>query len=117
MIETWVGILATGLGAFISALVTRIFTKKQYDESVEAQRVQNFDAALEAYKKMYEDMIDDLKQQVVDLKEENKELNKRLGDTTQQVITLTNFVLANALRRADGDLNMEDINKLKNIIE
>lgn len=116
MIDTWIAVAATAVGAFLSSLITRIFSKRQYEESVENQRVQNFDAALDAYKKMYEDMISDLRQQVVDLKEENRELNKRLGDTTQQVITLTNFVLANAIKRADGDLNMDDINKLKSII-
>ena len=57
--------LTSGIGGFFGWL----FTRRKYNEEVESTRVQNFDAAIEAYKKMYEDMIDDHKTQNGELKE------------------------------------------------
>lgn len=117
MVDTWIALLSTGVGSGITGFFTWLFTRKQYEEGVNAQKVQNFDAAIEAYKKMYEDMIGDLKGQVGDLKEENESLKAELSETRKQVITLTNFVLASAMQRADGNMNPETFNKLKAIIE
>ena len=44
-------VATTGLGSFFGWL----FTRRKYNAEVETTRVQNFDAAIEAYKKMYED--------------------------------------------------------------
>jgi len=101
-------VLTTGVGGFFGWL----FTRKKYNEEVESVRVQNFDAAIEAYKKMYEDMIDDLKNQVNDLKEENASLKEELSENRKQIITLTNFVLANAIRSGESAGNFDDLKEI-----
>lgn len=115
MNDIWITIITTLSGSGITGFFTWLFTRKQYEEQVNSQKVQNFDAALEAYKKMYEDMIGDLKEQVEDLKTENTSLKDELSETRKQVITLTNFVLASAMQKADG-ISQENVDKLKNII-
>lgn len=105
------GVVATVVGGFVGWL----FGRKKYNAEVEGTRVQNFDAAIEAYKKMYEDMIDDLKSQIGDLKEENISLKEELSENRKQIITLTNFVLANALQKGEG--SEEGYKALKNIID
>ena len=103
-------IATTGLGSFFGWL----FTRRKYNAEVETTRVQNFDAAIEAYKKMYEDMIDDLKTQNGELKEEVDNLKQELSENRKQIITLTNFVLASAMRKADEN---SDLAELKEIIK
>lgn len=101
-------VVTTAVGGFFGWL----FTRRKYNEEVESVRVQNFDAAIEAYKKMYEDMIDDLKNQVNDLKEENATLKEELSENRKQIITLTNFVLASAIRSGENNDNFEDLKKI-----
>lgn len=103
-------VLTSGLGGFFGWL----FTRRKYNAEVESTRVQNFDAAIEAYKKMYEDMIDDLKTQNGELKEEVENLKQELSENRKQIITLTNFVLASAMRKADDS---SDFSELKEIIK
>ena len=103
-------VLSSGLGGFFGWL----FTRRKYNAEVESTRVQNFDAAIEAYKKMYEDMIDDLKTQNGELKEEVENLKQELSENRKQIITLTNFVLASAMRKADDS---SDFSELKEIIK
>ena len=103
-------IFTTGIGSFFGWL----FTRKKYNAEVEGARVQNFDAAIEAYKKMYEDMIDDLKTQNGELKGEVESLKQELAENRKQIITLTNFVLASAMRKADENC---DFSELKEIIK
>lgn len=117
MIQTWIALVSTSIGSFISALISWIFARKKNAEEVNAQKVQNFDAAIAAYKKMYEDMIDDLKTQVVDVKNENTSLKNELSEARKQIITLTNFVLASALQKDNIDLNQESVNNLKKILD
>ena len=117
MNDIWTTVATTGIGSAITAFITWFFTRKQYEEGVNAQKVQNFDAAIEAYKKMYEDMIGDLKEQVEDLKAENSSLKDELSETRKQVITLTNFVLASAMQRTDHTISQESVDKLKDILE
>ena len=103
-------VATTGLGSFFGWL----FTRRKYNAEVETTRVQNFDAAIEAYKKMYEDMIEDLKTQNGELKEEVDNLKQELSENRKQIITLTNFVLASAMRKADEN---SDFAELKEIIK
>ena len=110
------------IGSIIGYIITTVcgpllgwlLGKKKYDAEVEGSRVQNFDAAIEAYKKMYEDMIDDLKAQNGELKEEVESLKQELAENRKQIITLTNFVLASAMRKAD---DVTDFSELKEIIK
>ena len=119
------------VGYFGSALagsgVGYIFTRNKYKAEVESAKINNFDKSLDAYKKMYEDMIADLKgqnQELVEQKEELKgeisSLKDELTETRKQVLTLTNFVLASAIQRADGGkenaLTPESIEILKAIV-
>ncbi len=101
------------IGYFGSALagsgVSYIFTRNKYKAEVESAKIDNFDKSIDAYKKMYEDMIADLKgqnQELIEQKEELKgeisSLKDELSETRKQVMTLTNFVLASAIKRADG---------------
>lgn len=117
MINTWVSVVAGGVASFITGFCAWFFTRKQYEENVNAQRVQNFDATIDAYKKMYEDMVNDLKEQVSDLKTENNALRDELSETRKQVITLTNFVLASAMQRADSNISPEMASSLKKILD
>lgn len=90
-----------------------LFGRKKYNAEVEGTRVQNFDAAIEAYKKMYEDMIDDLKTQNGELKEEVESLKQELSENRKQIITLTNFVLASAIQRGENSgNNFEDLREI-----
>lgn len=101
--------ITSGFGAWF-------FTKSKYKAEVEGAKIDNFDRAIDAYKKMYEDMIADLKEQNTELKEEVDSLKAELNQNRQQIMTLTNFVLASAIQRADGNLSAESIEHLKTII-
>lgn len=106
------------LGYFATAVAGSLggwlFGRKKYNTEVEGNRVQNFDAAIEAYKKMYEDMISDLKEQNGELKEEVDSLKKELAENRKQIITLTNFVLKSAIM-ANND--SPGIDELRSIIK
>jgi peptidoglycan hydrolase CwlO-like protein len=104
-----VGYLAT---AFAGTFFGWLFGRKKYNAEVEGTRVQNFDAAIEAYKKMYEDMISDLKEQNGELKEEVDSLKQELSENRKQIITLTNFVLASAIQRGENTNNFEDLKEI-----
>jgi len=121
--ELGIGLLGIG-GTIISGFTSWFFTRKSYAAEVKNKEVNNFDAALDAYKKMYEDMIGDLKEQNADLrgqkedlKKEIEQLKEELSENRKQIITLTNFVLASALQRADGNVPSETVEKLKEIIQ
>ena len=98
-------IIPTACGGFFGWL----FGRRKYNEEVEGARVQNFDAAIGAYKKMYEDMIEDLKAQNGELKEEVDSLKQELSENRKQIITLTNFVLASAIQKGESNGNFEDL--------
>ena len=104
-----IGYLAT---AFAGTFFGWLFSRKKYNEEVNGSRVQNFDAALNAYKKMYEDMIEDLKTQNGELKEEVESLKQELSENRKQIITLTNFVLASAIQRGENTNNFEDLKEI-----
>ena len=105
-----VGYLGT---AFAGTFFGWLFSRKKEKVELEGSKVQNFDAALDAYKKMYEDMIGDLKEQVEDLKSENNGLKEELSETRKQIITLTNFVLASAMQSQKGELgNLEELKEI-----
>ena len=106
-----VGYLVT---AFAGSFCGWLFGRRKYNAEVEGTKVQNFDAAIEAYKKMYEDMISDLKEQNGELKEEVESLKQELSENRKQIITLTNFVLARAIQ---GGNNASDFENLKEIIK
>ena len=106
-----VGYLVT---AFAGTFFGWLFGRKKYNAEVESTKVQNFDAAIEAYKKMYEDMISDLKEQNGELKEEVESLKQELAENRKQILTLTNFVLARAIQRGD---DVDNFNELKDIIK
>lgn len=93
-----------------------LFTRRKYNAEVDSTKVQNFDASIAAYKKMYEDMIDDLKVQNTELREEVNSLKQELSENRKQIITLTNFVLASAIKRADGE-EVASLTNLKTIVE
>lgn len=101
-------IIPTACGGFFGWL----FGRKKYNAEVEGTKVQNFDAALNAYKKMYEDMIDDLKAQNGELKEEVESLKQELSENRKQIITLTNFVLASAIQQGQPSTNFEDLKEI-----
>jgi len=108
-----ISVATTGVGGFFGWL----FGRKEANVRIKGQEVDNFDKSIEAYKKMYEDIVGDLKTQINDLKTENGDLKEELAETRKQIMTLTNFVLASALQRADGNLPEETVNNLKKIIE
>ena len=107
-----IGYLGT---AFAGTFFGWLFGRRREKVELEGTKVQNFDAALDAYKKMYEDMIEDLKSQNTELKEEVDSLKQELSENRKQIITLTNFVLASALKSQKEDLGSLD--ELKEIIK
>lgn len=123
MTELGIGLLGLG-GTLVSGFTSWFFTRKSYEAEVKNKEVNNFDAAIEAYKKMYDDMVKDLKEQNQDLIAQKEDLKKEieilkgeLSENRKQIITLTNFVLASALQRADGNIPTETVNTLKDIIK
>ena len=62
----------SGLGGFFGWL----FGRRQQKANANSTEIGNFNAAIEAYKHMYEDMINDLKVSQAELKKENQELVK-----------------------------------------
>lgn len=104
-----VGYLAT---AFAGTFFGWLFGRKKENQEVESIRVQNFDATIEAYKKMYEDMIEDLKEKNGELKEEVESLKQELSENRKQILTLTNFVLASAMKRADGASDFSELQEI-----
>ena len=107
-----IGYLGT---AFAGTFFGWLFGRRREKLELEGTKVQNFDAALDAYKKMYEDMIADLKSQNIELKEEVDSLKQELSENRKQIITLTNFVLASALKSQKEDLG--GLDELKEIIK
>ena len=107
-----IGYLGT---AFAGTFFGWLFGRRREKVELEGTKVQNFDAALDAYKKMYEDMIEDLKSQNTELKEEVDSLKQELSENRKQIITLTNFVLASALKSQKADLG--GLDELEEIIK
>jgi len=105
-------ILGFVVTAFVGTFFGWLFGRKKEKVELEGTKVQNFDAALEAYKKMYEDMITDLKTQVIELKEENVSLKEELSENRKQIITLTNFVLASAIQKGSTPENFEELRQI-----
>lgn len=128
----------TIIGYFASALAGTgggwFFTRNKYKQEVEGAKIDNFDKALDAYKKMYDEMIADMKIQNDTLRGQNQELTEQnnelkeqisslkleVAESRKQIMTLTNFVLASAIQRADGNpdtiLSDESIASLKEIM-
>lgn len=105
-----VGYLGT---AFAGTFFGWLFGRRRENAEIEGTKVHNFDATIEAYKKMYEDMIDDLKAQNGELKEEVESLKQELSENRKQIITLTNFVLASAIQRGENSSNnFEDLKEI-----
>ena len=102
----------SGLGGFFGWL----FGRRQQKANANSTEIGNFNAAIEAYKHMYEDMISDLKVNQAELKKENQDLKEELSENRKQIMTLTNFVLASAIKRADGTLVQEDIENLRKML-
>lgn len=104
------------LGYFAAAIAGSfggwLFGRKKYNTEVEGNKVQNFDAAIEAYKKMYEDMIEDLKTQNGELKEEVNSLKSELAENRKQIITLTNFVLKSAIMANSDNSGIDDLRSI-----
>lgn len=114
--EIWLfvtGIITTFVGAFVSF----IFTKSKYKTEVDANKIQNFSSSIEAYKTMYEDMIEDLKDQNKELREEVASLKKELYQNREQLLTLTNLFLVNAMKGSSEQIDPTSVNKLMDIIK
>jgi len=108
-----ISIATTGVGGFFGWL----FGRKEANVRIKGEEINNFDRALDAYKKMYEDIIEDLKTQVNELKDENTSLKEEVSENRKQLMTLTNFVLASAIKRADSTLDEAAFSNLKEIIK
>lgn len=117
-------LVSTVVTSIVTGACGWFFARSKYKQEVESVKISNFDSSINAYKKMYEDMINDLKDQNGELREQKEELKKEitglkdeLSETRKQVITLTNFVLASALKRADENLDEPTLTALKDIIK
>lgn len=120
--EVGIGILGA-LGTFLSGFFSWFFTRRSYQADVKGKEVANFDSSIDAYRKMYEDMLDDLRNQNSELKEQNAELKREIdqlkkeqNESRNQIITLTNFVLATALKRSE-EIKPATVDTLKKILD
>lgn len=107
LLEILTYLCTTGLGGFFGWL----FSRRRYNAEVKNAEVNNFDAALDAYKKMYDNMISEYKQKNEDLYEEVASLKRKLAATEKQVLTLTNYILAQAV---NGHNNVNDLQDILN---
>ena len=125
------GIISLAATNMVTGFASWFFTRRSYNQDVKNKEINNFDASLSAYKDMYDEMIQDLKESLSEVKEENKALKAQretlnqeierlkaeLDETRKQVMTLTNFVLGNALKNSDGAIPVKAVNDLKEILE
>lgn len=88
------------------------FTKKKYQAEVKGSDIQNFDASIEAFKKLYEereqiykDTIAELNKQISEVKSENVELRK-------QVMTISNFITAYMIQQGKTPMELSQIIKI-----
>jgi len=139
--EIW-NIIGYFASATAGSFASYIFARNKYKAEVEGAKIDNFDKSLDSYKKMYEDMIANMKEQndlvitqnrelsneklqLIDEKKELKkeivELKNEIAESRKQIMTLTNFVLASAIKRADGGeeniLTPESLESLKKIMK
>lgn len=87
------------------------FGRRKYNEEVKNAEVNNFDAAIAAYKKMYEDMISEYQRKSEEQSKEIESLKEKLAVTEKQVLTLTNYILEQAMR------GKSNIDNLKTIVD
>lgn len=125
------GLISLAGTNMITGFASWFFTRRSYNQDVKNKEINNFDASLNAYKEMYDEMIQDLKDNLSEVKEENKALKAQretlnqeierlkaeLDETRKQVMTLTNFVLGNALKTSKGVIPAEVVSDLKQIME
>lgn len=114
--EIWLFITGT-ITTFVGAFVSFIFTKSKYKTEVDANKIQNFSSSIDAYKTMYEDMIEDLKDNNKELREELASVKKELHQTREQLLTLTNLFLVSAMKGSSEQIDSNSLNKLMDIIK
>lgn len=112
MMENLWAIIGGVIATIVSGLSSWFFAKSKYKAEVEGAKIDNFDRAIDAYKKMYEDMIDDLKERNEELKAEVDGLKQELFENRKQIITLTNFVLANAIQKGETGNGFNDLKEI-----
>lgn len=117
MIDSIWLIVSNTISVLVSGFSSYIFARSKYKTEVDANKIQNFDSSIAAYKKMYEDMIGDLKGQNQDLKEEVNSLKKELYQNREQLLTLTNLFLVSAMKGQTEKADPEAIGKLMDIIK
>ena len=105
--------LITLLPSVVTGFLGWLFGRRQSNANAASTEIANFNAAIEAYRKLYEerekiyeDTIDSLKKQVNDVTEENKELRK-------QIMTVSNFVTAYMIKNATNE--QVDLSNILNI--
>jgi septal ring factor EnvC (AmiA/AmiB activator) len=87
---------AVGVGGVITAIVNGVFNRKPRDADVESKTVQNALALVEPYRNQVSDVrretqehLNELRQQVADLRERNIEITAELKATREQLGQLT----------------------------
>lgn len=107
---TLLGTLIALLPSVVTGILGWLFGKRQSDANAASTEISNFNAAIDAYRKLYEerekiyeDTIGSLKKQVYDVTEENKELRK-------QIMTVSNFVTAYFIKSGtNNEVNLDSI--------
>lgn len=129
--ETVWTIIITSIASIITGIGSWFLSRSKYKAEVETTKISNFDASIDAYKKMYEDMLGDLRTEKSDLQAENQklqaekedlkkeiaELKAELVEQRGQIMTLTNFVLASTLQKSGVAVPDAAVESLKNIIK
>ena len=106
---------ALGGGGFFGWL----FTRSKYKAEVDGAKIDNFNKSIEAYKNMYDNMVDELEEKNASLREENASLRKEIEDlrkeieqTRQQLITVTSYILS-----IKAGANNTDVSHLEDIVK
>ena len=84
IIITLVGLFCTT----VSSLVTYMFTRKKYNSEVEAQHIENIKEAMNTYKAMVSDTLNEQNKKIQYLQEENDKLKQQINVLQSQLVNL-----------------------------
>lgn len=111
-------VLMTVVPSAVTGVLGWVFGRRQSNADASATEVKTFDAALDAYRKLYEEReriyentIDQLRKQIDSVTEENKELRK-------QIMTVSNFVTQYMVKRATNEaLDLDTMLNLTDVVK
>ena len=84
IIITLVGLFCTT----VSSIITFILTRRKYNSEVEAQHIENIKEAMDTYKAMVRDTLDEQNKKIEYLQKENDNLKQQINVLQTQLVNL-----------------------------